>query len=587
MKKLYILFALIVAVIAGCKKYDYDTVSKGEALGTFRITAPVTNTNLALNSATPNNSIDITWTASAPGVGTAPTYKWVAALKTGNIDTPLIEIPSNNGGKDTRLTLTYQQLDAALAAKGIAAASVTDFIWSVVADNGFTKVRSSDVFNMTITRFGDGVTPFSIYGPLSSNNIIELDPGSTSNQLVFRWQSAIPTDPSKAVQYRLQIVNENDPLAAPWVLDVLSDNNGADTTKTFTHQAFSDSLTAHGFTDPGQIAQLKWRVLATSGNFSLASDFSNIIYLIREVKMYMVGSFQGWDPPTGLRMIPDNRPGLQNSMFYAYVFLPANTEFKFLQGQAWGLPDYGAGSGDNLNPGGSNIQVSTAGWYRVSMNKTTLKYNIMEGRMGFVGGAVLGVDWNPSAVFPTAAMGAIATNKFLGIYNFGTGGWKMIDNNEWNNGSNSVDETRSYGSTGPSGSLLKVNSDNMPDITTAGRYRVIWDGTDVKAVKYEMYAANEMRVVGDGLNIPGVNDWDPGTSPQMTYIGNGIWSAVLALKANKEIKFLAGDAWGAFDYESAGGGKIKYDGGSNFTTPTTAGTYTITLNEHTQTYTIL
>jgi hypothetical protein len=96
-----------------------------------------------------------------------------------------------------------------------------------------------------------------------------------------------------------------------------------------------------------------------------------------------------------------------------------------------------------------------------------------------------------------------------------------------------------------------------------------------------------MRVVGNGLNIAGVNDWDPASSPQMVYQGNGVWKATLALKAGKEIKFLAGNAWGAFDYEDAGGGKITYDSDKNFSTPAVAGTYTITLNEYNATYSIL
>jgi hypothetical protein len=54
---------------------------------------------------------------------------------------------------------------------------------------------------------------------------------------------------------------------------------------------------------------------------------------------------------------------------------------------------------------------------------------------------------------------------------------------------------------------LLVNDANMPDIATAGRYRVIWDGRNVDNVKYEMSPATEMRVVGDGMQ--GVNDWDP------------------------------------------------------------------------------
>jgi hypothetical protein len=120
---------------------------------------------------------------------------------------------------------------------------------------------------------------------------------------------------------------------------------------------------------------------------------------------------------------------------------------------------------------------------------------------------------------------------------------------------------------------------------------MIWDGTNPQQVKYEKHPAVEMRVVGDGMQ--GVAEWNPGASPQMTYSGNGVWTLTLPLKANKEIKFLSGNDWGAFDYEDNSGGSqatgtprgIKWDGGNNFKTPAADGTYTITLNEHTQTVT--
>ena len=115
--------------------------------------------------------------------------------------------------------------------------------------------------------------------------------------------------------------------------------------------------------------------------------------------------------------------------------------------------------------------------------------------------------------------------------------------------------------------------------------RAIWDGSNTTDLQYSLTPASQMRVVGNGMNIPGVNDWDPPTSPQMTYSGNGVWTATLALKPG-EIKFLSGNAWGAFDYEFAGPGKIQWNGGPNFNTPTVAGTYTITLNEHTGSYSI-
>ena len=80
----------------------------------------------------------------------------------------------------------------------------------------------------------------------------------------------------------------------------------------------------------------------------------------------------------------------------------------------------------------------------------------------------------------------------------------------------------------------------------------------------------------------------------MVYGGNGIWTITLPLDANEEIKFLAGNDWGAFDYEDNSGGsqsvgaprKIQWSGGPNFRTPATAGTYTLTLNENLQTVTI-
>jgi hypothetical protein len=137
---------------------------------------------------------------------------------------------------------------------------------------------------------------------------------------------------------------------------------------------------------------------------------------------------------------------------------------------------------------------------------------------------------------------------------------------------------------------MEVNGGaNFPAVSAAGRYRVMWDGRNVDNIKYEISPATEMRLVGDG--IQGVPDWSPGSSPQMTYAGNGVWTLTVALKADKSIKFLAGNDWGAFDYEDNSGGNngvgvsraIKWEGGGDFKTPSVAGTYTITLNEYTQT----
>ncbi|MBA2500942.1 MAG: SusE domain-containing protein [Chitinophagaceae bacterium] len=343
---------------------------------------------------------------------------------------------------------------------------------------------------------------------------------------------------------------------------------------------------------------VEYRIKATTalGAISYSDPVTVLINAYTPIlRFYLPGGYQAatgngnnWDPGTAPELIRDLRSEVLNDLYYIYIWLPTGAEFKVTQGRSWDVNYGGAGGDLSSNP---NLSVSTAGFYRISISRKNMKYDIREGRMGFVGGAT-GAGWNPPSVFPNYAMGAAGTNLFVGITDLGSGGWKLIDNNTWNNGSNAFDETRSYGTGGNSGSTLQVNGDNFNDVASPGKYRVIWDGRDVNNIKYEISPATEMRVVGDG--IQGVPAWNPGASPQMTYSGNGVWTITLTLVGGKDIKFLAGNDWGAFDYEDNSGGitatgtprAIKWEGGDNFKTPATTGIYTITLNENTQTVTI-
>ncbi len=357
----------------------------------------------------------------------------------------------------------------------------------------------------------------------------------------------------------------------------------------------------------GNIGKVDYRVKAVTAQGAIS--YSNTISVtiqsyIPIIRLYMPGGYQSalgqgsdWTPTNAPELIRDQRSGgANNSIYYTYVYLRANDEFKITEGRDWAV-NYGAASspsGTAGNLGGDNFKVTTSGNYRISINRTTRKYDIRLGRMGFVGGAVPGNGWSPATTFTDAnsQMGLVRRDQFIGVNDFNADGWKMIDNNDWNSGNVDITNNRSYGSSGGDGSPLEVNGANMPNVTSAKRYRVIWDGTNPNSIKYFMNPATEMRVVGDGINQAGVLDWNPGSSPQMTYNGNGIWQISITLKANKSIKFLAGNDWGAFDYEDDGAGvgagvrKLKWNGGDNFNTPSTAGTYTITLNEKAGTVTI-
>ncbi|HEX2684843.1 MAG TPA: SusE domain-containing protein, partial [Ferruginibacter sp.] len=575
-------------LLAACKKYEFDNTVGGESISDFTLTAPATNTNLVLNAATPNDKVTITWNAAKPGVGSAVKYTWIAAPKTGSLDNPAVSIISDNNGASTTLTVTQKQLDDALKNAGIAAGAKTDLVWAVVAENSNNgKVRSTNTFNISVTRFGDGVTPFEIYGPLSSTNNVEINPTSTSDFILFKWQKATPANSANPVKYQLNFASENGSLSQP-LFTINSGNNGTDTSLSVSWKQISDSLDKHGITDLSQVAKLKWNVRASSGSFSMFSKYENLIYILRKVSFYLVGSFTGWDINNPMEMVVDKRPDRYSKVFYSYVKLSAGDEFKFAKSKGDWNSAYGntGGSGGIYTTGvnqGGNFQIAASGIYRLTIDLTNAaapKAYIQQKQVGVVGNMQ---GWDPSAPIYGGYYGP---NKFLIIANSnGTDEFKLHDGPVWDN--STADKARWWG-IGSQPGLLDVdgNGANLKASTTP-RTRVIWDGTDPQQLKYELSPADQMRIVGDAIDVAGVNQWDPGTSPQMTYIGNGKWQLTLKLFGNKEFKFLSGNAWGALDYEDAGGGKIKWDGGPNFKTPATGGTYTVTLDEHTGTYTIL
>ena len=443
------------------------------------------------------------------------------------------------------------------------------------------------------------VTPYAEPSVLTSSatTVTSTLTNAAVRSLTFAWTKSFPGY-TGTINYTLQYDSAGKNFGSLHEL-ALGTIMTRDMTQGEINQTALDEAVTGG--NPGRI---EYRIKAVTA--AGATAFSNSVSVLINTyvplfRFYMPGNYQtatgngtNWTPADAPEFVRDLRTsGQLNRLYYMYVNLPANTEFKITPARNFNV-SYGAGANGALSTSGGNIMVATAGVYRVSIDVVNMKYDIRAGRMGFVGAAT-GAGWTPGNTFGTTsyAMGFNNTNLFVGVTTFTTGGWKLIDNTAFDNGSSTLDETRSYGSTGASGSSLVVNGANMPDIITAGRYRIIWDGRDVNNVKYQMMDASIMKLVGDGLT--GVNDWSPLVSPQMTYSGNGIWTITMGLKANKEFKFLAGNDWGAFDYEDASGGvtttgtarKVSFDiNGPNFKTPATAGTYTITFNENTQTVTV-
>ncbi|HRG81402.1 MAG TPA: SusF/SusE family outer membrane protein [Chitinophagaceae bacterium] len=597
MKKiLYLLTASLIFMVS-CKKAEFEgNEPTGEGLVDFTIIGPATGSAVVLNAATPDAPVNFSWNAARPGLITSPTYKIVMALRaTGDLNTPLIEFPIT--GSVTAVALTHKQLDDALKAKSIADGALSELKWTIKATNGDVSILSTSTFFINITRMKDGATPFVLLAPVSSSAPVTIDPGSTSSTLKFNWTRSKPATGGPGISYRVLFSLTGD-FNAP-LFSIASNAAPGDSVLTMTYKAFSDSLSAHGQSNLSQPSNLKWTVVATSGTWKQQADYVNELVIIREVKVYIVGSATpgGWDIAQSTRLIEDPRfPGT----YFTYIQLSGGNEIKFVNGQAWppapGAVDWGQdpalAAGNLTDVGENNIPVTTSGVYRVTVDLSNKKFYLQTAVANGIGG--MGMIGNFQGwSHPAVKIPYIGVNKFIYLVNMNTNDeFKFHDGNDWNNSANNLH--RWYAVDGANKMVIDPGSgyNNFKWTGANGRVRAIWDGSNTQDLKYDLNAASEMRVVGDGMQ--GITAWDPPTSPQMTYSGNGIWTITLNLVANKEIKFLAGNAWGAFDYEDNSGGvqttgtprPIKWDGGPNFKTPATSGSYTITLNEYTQTVTI-
>ena len=421
------------------------------------------------------------------------------------------------------------------------------------------------------------VTPYADPSKLVTENTTVTGSLANASQHsnTFTWSPAFPGY-TGTVSYTIQYESAGKNFVSPQEIVI----GNSIYTRSMTQAEMNTTAINSGIPLNNKTGKVEYRIKATTAGGDIA--YSNVVNVtittyIPILRFYLPGSYQAatgngtdWDPPTAPELIRDLRAPVFNSMYYTYIFLPAGAQFKVTQGRTWDI-NYG-GSGGVLAVNGANFSVTNAGVYRISIDLNTMKYDIKQGRMGFVGDATA-AGWNPPSVFPTTQMAFISTNKFVGVANFIPGGWKMIDNNQWNDGSNTAAETRSYGSNGGSGSTMDVNAENFPNITAADTYRVIWDGTNVDNIKYEI--SHGLRVVG---NFQG---WDHSTATPMTYAGNGVWTVTITLPAG-DFKFVSADGW-VFNYGGTAG-KISRDG-PNLTVA--GGTYTITVDEYNQTYTVL
>lgn len=184
-------------------RYQADIISGGgpvDTLRNFSLISPANNSTLTINGAA-NQTVSINWQSTRLNsvAGHIINYTWLLDLPNGNFSAPLASIPSNNGGLDTNLTLTYGAIDTLLANNGVNVGVTVPLKWTIRANvQGGTQTKLASPFNLTIVR--GNVFPTSV----AENNLfsaVQLYPNPTSDKLYIRY------DLNQHSAFQVEVVN--------------------------------------------------------------------------------------------------------------------------------------------------------------------------------------------------------------------------------------------------------------------------------------------------------------------------------------------------------------------------------------------
>ena len=252
---------------------------------------------------------------------------------------------------------------------------------------------------------------------------------------------------------------------------------------TWTVEAFNAVALQAGLI-PFSVGQLDIRIKSALGTNAELVDYSNVVtvsvkpFSTELPKIAVPGNHQGWAPPVAPVLASS---GYGQTDYEGYVWL--NGAFKFLAPNAsgafaWGSPDWGDDgtfSGVLKLTDESNCSVSTAGYYRVKANTTTLLYSVAPVSWGIIGAATP-TGWDSDTDFDYNS-----TTKKLEIASIALvpGNFKFRGNNAWSNGFD-------YGTVNADGYL--VEGGDLTFNGAAGNYKVVLDLSNPRKYTYSITA---------------------------------------------------------------------------------------------------
>ncbi|MDW7695703.1 SusE domain-containing protein [Flammeovirgaceae bacterium SG7u.111] len=269
MKK-YIIFLFVLAgLISSCDQEQF--VGSGlESLRDFSLIEVPTG-RVELNPLTPDEPIVVQWNQARSGFDSPVSYTWLAVTEGGDLEAPVLELPSDNDNTATQITFTHAQLQEALKNLGVAEGGEASLDWGVRASNGeITKISGPSP--VTIVRYRETLADFNLMTPTNNTPLYLLE-SSADEDIVIKWEAS-KAGLGSGITYTWKADNIGGDFAEP-ILSFSSDNSGQDTTLTLTHQQLEDALKDLGIEEKGK-ASIIWTVEAK------ATDAEGVVKMAEE-----------------------------------------------------------------------------------------------------------------------------------------------------------------------------------------------------------------------------------------------------------------------------------------------------------------
>ena len=176
--------------------------------------------------------------------------------------------------------------------------------------------------------------------------------------------------------------------------------------------------------------------------------------------LYLVGgsTSAGWNPGNSVPFVKT-----ADGKFEIYAYLQVADGFKFLQQKDW-PGDWGKGATDGtlLQEGENNVTIASDGFYRITVDFTSMSYQVVETNWGLIGKARTGTDAGWNADDDMTFVGGSGSYKWTISLHLFAGEFKFRANDGWD---------INFGDTNQDG-FLEFNSPTNLVIATEDDYVV-------------------------------------------------------------------------------------------------------------------